>query len=375
MAQKRSSTGNTTGSGSNDWQDMAGRVSEAWSTAAQRAMSALPGGMGAQFGQWADSLKGAVGGAASGVTPTAERVVAGAQQFMSMLQGMVGQLGQAVPGPDSWRGAMGAAMGGFNAGSNPVLDALKRAVGEGSRGFDTLHSEFMKQASPLRDELQASMSLPNFGLSREAADRRQAMTLALSEYQQQLGAYNALMLEASRIGFERMESKLGERSEPGRTLKSFREFYDLWIDAAEEGYAEVALSERFQATYGALVNAQFRVRKMMQDEVERATTALGMPGRTEIDAAYRKIDALRRRISRIEEQGEGEAPAPATNRRTPAANEASAPKAARKPRKAAVVKAMPRKPAARKAFATELAAARKPARKLTPKRSSKRGGR
>jgi class III poly(R)-hydroxyalkanoic acid synthase PhaE subunit len=357
MADKRSTKGNTTGTGSTDWQDMAGRVSEAWSSAAQRAMSALPGGMGAQFGQWADSLKGAVGGAASGVSPTAERVVAGAQQFMSMLQGMVGQLGQAVPGPDSWRGAMGAAMGGFDVGSNPVLDALKRAVGEGSRGFETLHAQFMQQSSPLRAELQASLSMPNFGMNREEADRRQALALALVEYQKQLGGYNALMLEASRIGFQRMESKLEERSEPGRTLKSFREFYDLWIDAAEEGYAEVALSERFQASYGALVNAQFRVRKLMQDEVERATTALGMPGRTELDAAHRKIDALRRRINRIEAQGDDEASAPAANRQTPAANESAAPKPASKPRKAAAAKA------------------KAPARKPKARQSSKRGGR
>lgn len=367
-----------------DWQQMAGRVTEAWSAAAQQAMSALPGGMGAQFGQWADSLKGA-GGGASGINQTAERVVAGAQQFVAMLQGMVGQLGQVAPGPDAWRQAMKSALGGFDAGNNPVLEALRRAVGEGSRSFDSLHAEFLQHASPLRQEMQAALSMPAFGFSRESTERQQAMARAMGEYQRELGAYNALMLEASRIGLANLESKLAERSEPGRALKSFREFYDLWIDAAEEGYAEIALSERFQDTYGALVNAQMRLRRLIQDEVERATAALGMPGRIEVDAAHRKIDALRRRIARLEEQAGLDQAAPASAHGGPAANEPEPPgpqRAASRARgaaprvAAAAAKRAASRPAARKGakpnvFKAPLAAAR--ARGAKP--AGKRGGR
>lgn len=383
MADKRK----TSGSGAIDWQEMAGKVTEAWSHAAQQAMSALPGGMGGQFSQWADSLKDLPGGTGN-LNQTAERVVSGAQQFVSMLQGLVGQMGHAAPGAEGWREAMNAALGGFDARRNPVLDAMRRAVGEGSRSFDSLHAEFVRHASPLRQEMQAALSMPAFGFTREATERRQAMALAVGEYQHQLGDYNALMLEASRVGLSNLESKLAERSEPGRSLKSFREFYDLWIDAAEEGYAEIALSDRFQATYGALVNAQMRLRQLVQDEVERTTGELGMPGRTEIDAAHRKIDSLRRRIARIEEQAGLDERTTTTASTAPAANEPAARKATRKPAKAsrapararnapmakaAAAKAKPpaRKGAQGKAFVAQLAATR--ARRAKP--ATKRGGR
>jgi hypothetical protein len=84
-------------------------------------------------------------------------------------------------------------------------------------------------------------------------------------------------------------------------LKSFREVYDLWIDAAEEGYAEVALSMEFREVYGALVNAQMRVRQQVQGEVERAGAALGMPTRTELSSVHQKLADMRRRMARIEE--------------------------------------------------------------------------
>ena len=172
MADKRK----TSGSGAIDWQEMAGKVTEAWSHAAQQAMSALPGGMGGQFSQWADSLKDLPGG--GNLNQTAERVVSGAQQFVSMLQGLVGQMGHAAPGAEGWREAMNAALGGFDASRNPVLDAMRRAVGEGSRSFDSLHAEFVRHASPLRQEMQAALSMPAFGFTREATERRQAMALA-----------------------------------------------------------------------------------------------------------------------------------------------------------------------------------------------------
>jgi hypothetical protein len=95
------------------------------------------------------------------------------------------------------------------------------------------------------------------------------------------------------------ESKLAEREEPGRQLKSARELFDLWIDAAEESYADIALSPEFRDAYGALVNAQMRLRAGVQKEVELAGAMLGMPTRTEIDAAHRKIAELERALRRM----------------------------------------------------------------------------
>src|SRR5690606_10541072 len=54
-----------------------------------------------------------------------------------------------------------------------------------------------------------------------------------------------------------------------------------------------------RAVYGALVNAQMRLRSGIQKEVELACTQLGMPTRSEMDAAHRKVAELERALRRL----------------------------------------------------------------------------
>ncbi|HEY0178125.1 MAG TPA: poly(R)-hydroxyalkanoic acid synthase subunit PhaE, partial [Dokdonella sp.] len=95
---------------------------------------------------------------------------------------------------------------------------------------------------------------------------------------------------------------LSEREQPGRQIESLRALYDLWVDAAEEGYAEIVLTEEYREAYGALVNAQMRMRAHVQQEVERIAGELGMPTRTELNTIGERLQALRREVR---EQGTG----------------------------------------------------------------------
>src|SRR5690606_2645566 len=109
----------------------------------------------------------------------------------------------------------------------------------------------------------------------------------------------------------RFQRKLEASGAPGKQLESARALFDLWIDAAEEAYAEVALSSEFRKSYGAMVNAQMKLRQAVQGQVEQAAAELGMPTRTEVDAAHRKIAELERALRRME-RGQGKEQGPGT---------------------------------------------------------------
>src|SRR3546814_4562536 len=66
------------------------------------------------------------------------------------------------------------------------------------------------------------------------------------DYQQCTQAYDALMQKATRDAFAIFEDKLAEREEPGRQIQSARALFDLWVDAAEDAYAKIALSHEFR---------------------------------------------------------------------------------------------------------------------------------
>lgn len=148
-------------------------------------------------------------------------------------------------------------------------------------------------------DMRAWMGMPTFGLAREHQERWQRLALAQFDHQDKSRAFSELMGEAAQRAFVKFEEKLAERSEPGRQIESTRALFDLWIDAAEDAYAEIALSERFRETYGALVDAQMRLRAGVQREIEQLGQVLGTPTRTEMDAAHRKIVQLERELRRM----------------------------------------------------------------------------
>src|SRR5690606_32979112 len=139
-----------------------------------------------------------------------------------------------------------------------------------------------------------------------------------------------------------------------------RALFDLWVDAAEDAYAKIALSREFQEAYGKLVDAQMRVRRGVQRAVEQASAVFGMPTRTELAGAHRRIVALQRQL-RGPQDDMGAASGPATaGGPAPAARTARHAAPARKTRARA---AASRRPAAKSQVAKKQAP--EPARKET----------
>lgn len=236
----------------------------------------------------------------------------------------------------AWREALG--MNAQQPTHNPFADIFRAMQGSGAHGLDG----WMEQARPYIDAMQREnarwMHLPTFGLSREQQERWQQLAQAQQDYQHQVAEYDRLMLKVAQQAFERFEQKLVARSAPGQQLESARALFDLWIDAAEEAYAQVALSPEFRTVYGALANAQMRLRLAVQREVEQVCALFGMPTRTEVDAAHRKIVELERALRRIRQATPQQAAAPrAPVKRAETAPEAvpaPAPIAEKKPRRA-----------------------------------------
>lgn len=185
----------------------------------------------------------------------------------------------------------------------------------------------------LRAETAAAMRMPAFGFAREHQERLQALALAQLRWQEAQQDYGRLMAKASRDAFSRFESKLASHEEPGRQISSVRALFDLWVEAAEEAWAELALSQEYRHAFGALVNAQMRQRAAAQAIGEQVASTYGWPERGELDSAHRKIAELERQLRRMQRApvpaaaGDVE-PRKAPSKRTPGAKKPPAAKAA-----------------------------------------------
>ncbi|HEY0230365.1 MAG TPA: class III poly(R)-hydroxyalkanoic acid synthase subunit PhaE [Dokdonella sp.] len=292
----------------NQWQDLSRNYLNAWQTMS-RNPAAMPGVAASPwpegFEQWSRLF--ASGGGTQ--NETVDRVIDSAKGYAAFMQSLLGAAGNGASMP-SWSELFRPGFGipGVDAASfeHPMLRALREMQGQTGQGFGNGFAQAFGALNAFRGappmpsadfgELKAWLSLPAFGLMREHQEHHQKTAVAWIEYQEQMSRYNALMLKASQRGFELFEGKLSEREQPGRQIESLRALYDLWVDAAEEGYAEIALSQEFREIYGALVNAQMRVRAQVQQDVERVAAGLGMPTRSEVDSIGERLQALRREV-------------------------------------------------------------------------------
>lgn len=281
-----------------DFEALSRQYWTAWSDIAQPKPTDPAAAWQQGFEQW----KRAVGGDST-QSELVDRLSAGAKTYVALMQSMLAAV-SGQPGSNGTAAAWTEVLrNGFNLPgldpallNNPLAASLREISGQGAKGFERMMAEFAEAAAPFRQAAAATLAMPAFGYAREHQERWQKLATAWADQQKQSNRYQALMLKASQAGFERFQTKLAEREEPGRQLESLRQVYDLWIDAAEEAYAEVALSDEFREVYGALVNAQMRVRSLVQQEVEKTTAQLGMPTRSEVRSVEKSVYELRRAL-------------------------------------------------------------------------------
>ena len=239
------------------------------------------------------------GGAPADTPPTAtasseaaERALAGLKGYFTLLESLWSGAPNAASGGD-WRGWMN---GVFAGPAQPLAQAFADTSGLAGGGPDAWMADAQRAAAPLLEGLRKDMNLPTFGLAREHQERGQRLLLAVTDLQQQLAQYHALLARAGRLAAERLESRLAERSEPGRQIDSLRGLYDLWVDTAEDAFQEVALSPEFRAVYGALVNAQSRVRAESRAQTEVIAREFGLPTHSEVATLGQRLHEVRRTL-------------------------------------------------------------------------------
>jgi hypothetical protein len=196
---------------------------------------------------------------------------------------------------------LAAQFAGREAGPAEIARAWRAMLGDNPFGAGAAASAFMPMSffgSPGRGPFE----MPAFGYAREHQERLQAFARAAADFQQAAQAFQSLLADVGQEAFSRFESLLARRMGEGKPLESSRALLDLWIDAAEDAYADMALGERFQRAFGDYVNAQMRLRAAMQKEVELACAQWGIPGRAEVDAAHRKVAGLERELRRLRDR-------------------------------------------------------------------------
>ncbi len=289
---------------------------------------------------------------------TLERSLSGLKGFFDWMQAAAAS-GQASAQPPDWQQQLQQMFGSSNP---PFAQAFAGIDSVGAEGFGKQWQSWMQsmQNSPMGEFPGAQGPTPAFGLNREQQMQQQAMAAALMESLQASARYQALIQRANSDGMGRLQDKLAAHAEPGRQIDSLKGLYNLWVDAAEEAYAEIALSDEFRDTYAEMINTQMRVRHMQQQQTEQFCQQMGMPTRSDVSALGERLQAMRRELACLK--------AASASSKGAAGNTGSAVKTAVSP-DAADTRSALRKPSARKSASRKSVIRKAPSTKASAKKA------
>ena len=178
--------------------------------------------------------------------------------------------------------------------SNPFLEAFPLQNSPIGDGLQQMLGWMQQAGAPADEEVRSWLNMPAFGMAREYQEQAQEYAKAQVDYRQAMNRYNSLIAQSLEAGVEGFQAKLDERGEQGRGVENLRALYDVFIDALEDAYAEMALTEEFSRAYGDLVDAQSRLRLSTNKMVEQLCRAVGVPTRSEVDTLERRLHEVRR---------------------------------------------------------------------------------
>lgn len=255
-----------------DWQVLAQQSWDAWLRQLQPPLAAAPPPAGNE---------------------ALDRTLAGLKGCFDWMQG-VAAAGASQPGAD-WQTLLRAWAG---SGNQPFTQAFNGIDNAAAQGFVQQWQAWLQsvQAHGLSMPGTANGPVPAFGLQREQLMQQQELASAIQTALEANARYQTLIQQANAQGLERLQAKLAQRDAASAPIASLKALYDLWVDAAEDAYAEVALSDEFRAAYGEMVNSQMRVRQLQQRQTSQWCRELGMPTREEVASLGERLQQVRREL-------------------------------------------------------------------------------
>ncbi len=251
--------------------------------------------------------------------PYAQRMLNQGKAFFEMSEGInrfLSMLNEMNQNTDDWKQALQDQMeelkkvfdmdqGGLATFWNQPLDAWQRAFGDTLPDPETFQQIFDQMKgkellNPVYDEMNKLLSAPGVGPDRETHEQQRKLLRLWMDYHRAYQDYIEAHHRVAKEAVERLTQKMIERAEAGEPLQSMREVYDLWIDCAEDAYADFAYSEEYQEVYGRLINSLMALKQETRNLVDDFATSLGLPSSKGFDTVLKRLQEMRREIRKLQ---------------------------------------------------------------------------
>jgi class III poly(R)-hydroxyalkanoic acid synthase PhaE subunit len=140
-----------------------------------------------------------------------------------------------------------------------------------------------------------------FGLGpmRELRQAGKEMALASATKQRAQAEYLALVAQAFATGTQGLVQELQAMGARGERVESLLAFIRLWAKAVDAPLHETMQGEAGLKVSAEVIRASTRHRQQVQKAIGLASEALHMPTRSDMDAAFKEIQELKRELRKL----------------------------------------------------------------------------
>ncbi|HAM50131.1 MAG TPA: hypothetical protein DCP92_05350 [Nitrospiraceae bacterium] len=144
--------------------------------------------------------------------------------------------------------------------------------------------------------------VPAVGKDREKIELLLRSFDDISIYMAKNTEYQHMMYVTGLTAMEKVIETVARRIKAQEEIKSFDEFFDLWLEVNEKAYYALFQTEDFSKIQGQLADASMSVRKHFFKLMELYLYDFPIALRTEMDDLYKTIYDLKKKVKVLEKQ-------------------------------------------------------------------------
>jgi class III poly(R)-hydroxyalkanoic acid synthase PhaE subunit len=273
-----------------------------WASAAQKAQADLLRQWTDMSLAWSKSVQGATAQPAPPPIPTglppaggdvAQTFLQQCEQYLGISRSLWELMGRAsaVADPDQRTQAFTAGLGAMQQqfaglwaatpfGASPAAAANPFGMGAGFPG------------------LGGAFSMPALGPGREAQESMQRLGHLGTRYWQAQSQVSTQWNDIISRSLRELGERLAPRIKSGAPPGSMKEVYDLWVESAENVYAQAARGAAFVQAQAELTNSLSQLRSAQRELIEEWARQFDLPTRSELNSVHQQLRELKAALQR-----------------------------------------------------------------------------
>lgn len=143
-------------------------------------------------------------------------------------------------------------------------------------------------------DLEYLFSTPALGPTRESTLLLKENARLWQVYMENHQEYQGVIVAIGHDAIDRLRERIITLAARGEKINSLRRFYELWVSAQEEAYAETVFTEDYAQLHGRLLNSLMAFKKHNQLIIEQTLAAFNLPTSDQVGSMLRTQSKLRK---------------------------------------------------------------------------------